>query len=40
MIACYVVSARGEEKLLAAGPKAQEYLALKARTWRLIPFIY
>lgn len=40
MITCYVLSAREEEKLLASGPKASEYAALKQRTWRLIPFIY
>ena len=40
MIACYVISARQEERLLAAGPRAADYAALKARTWRMIPFIY
>ena len=40
MIACYVISARQEEKLLAQGAKAEQYAALRARTWRLIPFIY
>jgi protein-S-isoprenylcysteine O-methyltransferase Ste14 len=40
MITCYVISAREEEKLLASGAKAQEYAILKARTWRMIPFIY
>lgn len=40
MVACYVISAREEERLLAAGAKAGEYAALRARTWRIIPFIY
>lgn len=40
MIACYVISARAEERLLASGARAEEYAVLKARTWRLIPFIY
>lgn len=40
MIACYVISAREEERLLASGPKAEEYAKLRARTWRMIPFIY
>jgi protein-S-isoprenylcysteine O-methyltransferase Ste14 len=40
MISCYVISAREEERLLAAGPRAAEYEILRARTWRLVPFIY
>jgi len=40
MIGCYVTSAREEERLLAAGPRAAEYAQYRARTWRLIPFIY
>jgi protein-S-isoprenylcysteine O-methyltransferase Ste14 len=40
MITCYVISAREEERLLASGPKAEEYAILKARTWRMIPFVY
>lgn len=40
MIACYVVSAHEEERLLASGPKATEYLAMAKKTWRMIPFIY
>jgi protein-S-isoprenylcysteine O-methyltransferase Ste14 len=40
MIACYVISARDEERLLASGPKAAEYAQLTARTWRMIPFLY
>lgn len=40
MIACYVVSAREEEKILEHGPKAADYAALQARTWRMLPFIY
>jgi protein-S-isoprenylcysteine O-methyltransferase Ste14 len=40
MITCYVISAREEERLLAAGPRAAEYAAYLARTWRMIPFVY
>jgi protein-S-isoprenylcysteine O-methyltransferase Ste14 len=40
MIPCYVISARDEERILATGPKAAEYATLRARTWRMIPFIY
>ena len=40
MIACYVVSATEEEKILASGPKAADYAILKSRTWRLIPFVF
>jgi protein-S-isoprenylcysteine O-methyltransferase Ste14 len=40
MITCYVISAREEERLLASGPKSEEYAVLTAHTWRLIPFIY
>lgn len=40
MITCYVISARAEERILATGPKAEEYAALRKRTWRMIPFIY
>lgn len=40
MIACYVISAREEEKLLASGPKAEEYAAFRSRTWRMVPFLY
>jgi protein-S-isoprenylcysteine O-methyltransferase Ste14 len=40
MIACYVMSAREEERLLASGPRAAEYQAVRAKTWRMIPFIY
>jgi protein-S-isoprenylcysteine O-methyltransferase Ste14 len=40
MITCYVLSAREEERLLAAGPRGDEYRAWQARTWRLLPFVY
>jgi protein-S-isoprenylcysteine O-methyltransferase Ste14 len=40
MITCYVISAREEERLLAAGPRSTEYADLTARTWRMIPFVY
>jgi protein-S-isoprenylcysteine O-methyltransferase Ste14 len=34
MITCYVISAREEERLLAAGARAEEYALLKKKTWR------
>lgn len=40
MIGCYVTSAREEERLLAAGPRAADYAQYRARTWRMIPYIY
>jgi protein-S-isoprenylcysteine O-methyltransferase Ste14 len=40
MTTCYLISAREEERLLAAGPKAAEYADLTVRTWRMIPFVY
>ena len=40
MIACYLISANEEERVLANGPRGAEYRALAARTWRLIPFVY
>ena len=40
MTACYVISAREVERLLAAGPLAAEYAAFRKRTWRMIPFVY
>lgn len=40
MIGCYVVSAREEERLLAAGKLAAEYEQYRASTWRMIPFLY
>ena len=40
MIACYVISAREEERVMALGPRAAEFAAIRAKTWRLIPFIY
>jgi len=40
MIACYVASARVEERMLLGGPRGPEYSQWQRRTWRLIPFIY
>lgn len=40
MVACYVISAREEERRLATGPRAAEYLAWSRKTWRIIPLIY
>jgi protein-S-isoprenylcysteine O-methyltransferase Ste14 len=40
MIACYLESARAEERILLSGPRGNDYLAWQARTWRMIPFIY
>jgi protein-S-isoprenylcysteine O-methyltransferase Ste14 len=40
MIACYVMSAKEEERLLAAGPRAAEHARIATKTWRMIPYIY
>jgi protein-S-isoprenylcysteine O-methyltransferase Ste14 len=40
MIACYVVSAREEERRMALGSLRGEYVEWQRRTWRLIPFLY
>lgn len=40
MIACYLISAHEEERLLAAGPKAAQYAEMARKTWRMIPFLY
>jgi protein-S-isoprenylcysteine O-methyltransferase Ste14 len=40
MIACYVVSAREEERLLATGARSADYEQYRARTWRMVPFLY
>jgi protein-S-isoprenylcysteine O-methyltransferase Ste14 len=40
MITCYVISARQEERLLAAGPRGVEYAGYLRKTWRMIPFVY
>lgn len=40
MIGCYVASAQEEERLLATGKRAAEYEKYRARTWRMIPFVY
>jgi len=40
MIACYLISAREEERLLATGARAAEYATVLKRTWRMIPFVY
>lgn len=40
MTACYIISAREEERMMRVGPRAAEYEGVVARTWRMIPFIY
>jgi len=40
MIACYVASAREEERRLASGRRAAEYENYRARTWRMIPLLF
>jgi protein-S-isoprenylcysteine O-methyltransferase Ste14 len=40
MIACYVVSAREEERRMTLGLLKDEYAEWQKRTWRLIPFVY
>jgi protein-S-isoprenylcysteine O-methyltransferase Ste14 len=40
MIACYVVSAHEEERRLANGVRAADYAKYRARTWRMVPFLY
>lgn len=40
MIACYLASARAEERILLSGPRGADYAAWQQRTWRAIPFIY
>jgi protein-S-isoprenylcysteine O-methyltransferase Ste14 len=40
MFACYVISAREEERLMSVGSKAAEYAQICAKTWRMIPFVY
>jgi protein-S-isoprenylcysteine O-methyltransferase Ste14 len=40
MIACYLISASEEERILASGPRAQEYAVVRKRTWRILPLIY
>lgn len=40
MTACYVISAREEERILAAGDRGTEYAEMVRKTWRMIPFIY
>jgi protein-S-isoprenylcysteine O-methyltransferase Ste14 len=40
MIACYVTSAREEERRMALGTLRGEYEEWQRRTWRLIPFVY
>jgi protein-S-isoprenylcysteine O-methyltransferase Ste14 len=37
MIACYVISAGEEERLMSRGPRAAEYAQIVAKTWRMIP---
>lgn len=40
MIGCYVASAREEERRLATGARAADYEKYRARTWRMVPFVY
>ena len=40
MTACYVISAREEERVLASGPKAAAYAEFRKKTWRMVPFLY
>jgi len=40
MTTCYLLSAHEEERLLAKGPRAAEYEAMRAKTWRIVPFVY
>jgi protein-S-isoprenylcysteine O-methyltransferase Ste14 len=40
MTACYVISAREEERRMALGSLRAEYDEWQRRTWRLIPFLY
>lgn len=40
MVTCYVLSAREEERLLALGPRATEFAAMRRKTWRMVPFVY
>ena len=40
MIACYLASARAEERILLSGPRGTNTPAWQKRTWRMIPFIY
>ena len=40
MIACYVRSAREEERRMTQGLLKDEYVEWQKQTWRLIPFVY
>ena len=40
MIACYVISARAEERLIADGKRGAEYAEWQRKTWRMIPYVY
>ena len=40
MIACYVLSAREEERRMGLGQLKDEFADWRQRTWRLIPFLY
>jgi protein-S-isoprenylcysteine O-methyltransferase Ste14 len=40
MIACYVVSAREEERRMMLGTLKDEFGDWQKRTWRLIPYLY
>ena len=39
MIACYVVSAREEERRMSLGARSGEYLEWQRQTWRLFPLL-
>ena len=40
MIACYVISARTEERLIADGKRGADYVQWQRKTWRMIPYVY
>jgi protein-S-isoprenylcysteine O-methyltransferase Ste14 len=40
MTACYVTSAREEERLMSSGARGAEYALWQKRTWSFIPFVY
>jgi protein-S-isoprenylcysteine O-methyltransferase Ste14 len=40
MVSCYVISAHEEDRLLATGPRADDFASVRKKTWRMLPFIY
>ena len=40
MIACYVTSARTEERLIAESKRGADYVQWQRKTWRMIPYVY